>query len=493
MPVGRLQSFLVSSALVVASCSGGESAGDARDGGSPTTGPLVTGSTAPPQPADVTVTGPIPGQPQTSSAAGLDEAGYVEEEYFVAGSAVRFAAAGPLADDGRWAVTEGDDAPFTTRILVKRPADPDDASGVVVVEWNNVSSGADATPDWSYTSAELLRSGHVHVGVSAQAAGIDGEVGGGLGGFGTPLIPADPDRYGELSHPGDPFSYDIFRQIGRLVRGGAVVGPAPLLDVPVGHVVAVGESQSAFRLTTYMNAVHPLDDALFDGFLVHSRGGGAAPLDESDGLVSGVVGSVRIRDDLSAPTLVFSTETDLTVLGYRNARQPDSGSVVGWEVAGTAHADAFLLGGDPAVGEALGCSGPINDGPQHVALKAALAALVDWVVDGDAPPRSPRIEIDGDEIVRDDDGLAVGGIRLPAVEVPSASLSGDPRPESGVLCSLFGTTEAFSPTEMTARYGSSENYVQQVGEDYDRAVAAGFALEADRDAVLTEARSVPFD
>ena len=44
------------------------------------------------------------------------------------------------------------------------------------------------------------------------------------------------------------------------------------------HVVAVGESQSAFFLTTYVNAVDPLD-RVYDGFLVHSRFGPAAPLD----------------------------------------------------------------------------------------------------------------------------------------------------------------------------------------------------------------------
>jgi len=40
-------------------------------------------------------------------------------------------------------------------------------------------------------------------------------------------------------------------------------------------VVAEGESQSAFRLTTYIDAVQPLTHE-YDGFLVHSRGGGSA-------------------------------------------------------------------------------------------------------------------------------------------------------------------------------------------------------------------------
>src|SRR5690606_28228398 len=98
---------------------------------------------------------------------------------------------------------------------------------------------------------------------------------------------------------------------------------------------------------TFVNGVHPLRP-VFDGFLVHSRGGGAAPVDGSaeEGLGSSIAGEVHIRDDLDVPVLVFSTETDLTLLGYAPARQPDSDHVRSWEIAGTAHADAFLLGGD---------------------------------------------------------------------------------------------------------------------------------------------------
>ena len=42
-------------------------------------------------------------------------------------------------------------------------------------------------------------------------------------------------------------------------------------------MLAVGESQSAYALTTYVNVVQP-EAAVFDGLLVHSRGGAALPL-----------------------------------------------------------------------------------------------------------------------------------------------------------------------------------------------------------------------
>ena len=99
---------------------------------------------------------------------------------------------------------------------------------------------------------------------------------------------------------------------------------------------------------------------------------------------------MRIRTDLDSPVLIFETETDMTVLGYAGARQDDTETVRTWEVAGTAHADSFLLNevyGDVAQGIVGACLGMINDGPQHQVLRAALHHLVDWVQGGDAPRR----------------------------------------------------------------------------------------------------------
>jgi len=447
--------------------------------------PATTSTTAPPPP-DVEVEGPIPGTPATSSPDGLEAAGYVEEEFFVSGTATSYEPEGDLDDDGRWALAEADRAPFTTRILVKRPADPADASGVAVVEWNNVSIGSDGTPDWTFTRDEILRSGHVHVAVSAQEAGVDLDRGGITGAPGNPLTKADPERYGDLVHPGDPFSYDIYGQVGALVRSRPT-GPDPLGGIEVDAVVAVGESQSAFRLTSYVNGVHPLEP-VYDGFLVHSRGGGAAPFGEDASLAGALQGAIRIRDDLDEPVLVFTTETDLTLLGYGRARQPDSEAVRSWDVAGTAHADAFLLGGDAtAAGDALGCGAPVNDGPQHLALKAALSHLVTWVRDGTPPPAGTPIELDGSgAIVRDEDGNAEGGVRLPALDVPAATLSGEPVGDA-VLCRLFGSTVPFPPEDLVGRYGDRDAYLDRVDQAVERAVRAGWLLEADADRARTEA------
>src|SRR6185436_18527392 len=107
----------------------------------------------------------------------------------------------------------------------RRPIEPDRFDGTVLVEWLNVSGGLDATPDWTYAHVEIVRAGSVWVGVSAQVVGIDGRDANDPGSF-MALKVADPERYGLLDHPGDDFSYDLFRQIGELVRdpSGHVLG-----------------------------------------------------------------------------------------------------------------------------------------------------------------------------------------------------------------------------------------------------------------------------
>ena len=93
--------------------------------------------------------------------------------YFIQGTATAYTApAGSLTGDGKWAVTPGATAPYTTRAVVYRPADARAFNGTVIVEWMNVSGTTDANPDWTLTHNELIREGFAWVGVSAQAASI---------------------------------------------------------------------------------------------------------------------------------------------------------------------------------------------------------------------------------------------------------------------------------------------------------------------------------
>ena len=130
---------------------------------------------------------------------------------------------------------------------------------------------------------------------------------------------------------------------------------------------------------------------------------------------------------------------------------------------------------------------PINAGPQqHYVSQAALAHLARWAAGGEPPPRAPRLEVDaeGASFRLDQDGLAVGGLRTPWVEVPTAVLSG--LGQSGESFSmLFGCTEPFDEVALAARYpGGLVEYLERFEAALDATIAAGFILEDDRAEIL---------
>jgi hypothetical protein len=131
--------------------------------------------------AAATVAGPVTTGHVVEPLTGLNQDmaahGYVEQEYFVSGTAHAFRATATPAN-GRWTVEPTTSAPYKTRILVRRPSDPSKFNGTVVVEWMNVSEGESA-PDWDYLNPMLMREGFAWVGVSAQALAVDG---------GTPIL-----------------------------------------------------------------------------------------------------------------------------------------------------------------------------------------------------------------------------------------------------------------------------------------------------------------
>jgi hypothetical protein len=458
---------------------------------------VVTACSSDPEDATAPTTAAVPSSAVTeltggngpfigsATAASLPD-GYVEEELALAGTATSYRPEGELTGDGRWTLVELDEADFRTRVLVRRPADAADFSGTVVVEWLNVSGGIDASPAYAYLAEEILRRGHAWVGVSAQHIGVEGgpvlvPTARGEGIAGRGLRALDPARYDDLRHPGDAFAYDIFTQVANAVRAGDVLG-----DLAPEQLLAVGESQSAFALTTYANGVQPLSGA-FDGFLIHSRAAAALPLEGVDVAIADALGGTptTIRTDLDVPVLTLQTETDVvTFLRSADARQPDADRLRLWEVAGSAHADAFLLG-DPA---ALGCTSPVNAGPTRFVARAALFHLDRWAAGGAPPPEADRLELDAaGQLVRDEDGNVVGGVRTPHVDVPVDTLSGEPPAGASIVCMLAGSTVPLPAERLAARYGSAVAYLAEFEAALDRTIDAGFLLVEDRAAVVDDA------
>lgn len=90
----------------------------------------------------------------------------------------------------------------------------------------------------------------------------------------------DPERYGSLHHPGDAYSYDIYAQAARLLRDGpAAGGTDPIGGLRPRTLIAVGGSQSAMRLGSYINIAHQ-HDRLFDGFYLIVRWGMCPPIED---------------------------------------------------------------------------------------------------------------------------------------------------------------------------------------------------------------------
>ena len=430
-----------------------------------------------------TISGPVvpsSGLAMGSTLFDLSQVGYQQSEFFLSGNATAYSPNGTLGTDGKWSVTPTSSAAYKTRIVVRRPIDPKQFKGSVMVEWLNVSAGADTSPDWIAAHNELIRRGWAWVGVSAQAVGVNA------------LVNCCSARYGSLVHPGDSYSYDIFTQAGRAARDQAATvlgGLAPK------RLIAAGESQSAFRLVTYLDAVHPLV-RVYNGFLVHSRFATGSALSQAPLAAVPVPSPTVIRNDLAEPVMVVEAQGDVAGSNL-GARQPDTDKFRYWEMAGTSHADKYTAPvglndtgtGTGAVqmlallrnpGAPGGCGSPPNAGPHHWILQAAIYHLERWVKSGILPPIAPRLVVTSSSPVvfaLDANGNALGGIRSPHVDAPIATLTGT---NSGPgFCGLFGSTVPFSAAKIAALYPTHQAFYTAWKNAANAAKQAKFLLPQD--------------
>jgi hypothetical protein len=445
---------------------------------------LATGACTPPPPGARLEPGLIsapPGSPLPSVTGLFAGAGYEEHEYFLSGTANTYRRHGSWGIDGRWAKElSSAGLPFTTRLLVARPSDPERFDGTVWVEWLNVTGQFDVPVSVVQARDRIVASGGAWVGVSAQKSGVD-------------LLRSASPRYASLRFPTDAISYGVFTEAARAVRER----PDLFGGVAPRRLIGVGYSQSAVRLATYVNA-WAQEDLAYDGFVLQGRFTAGAPAGEGIMLSS----PTRIREDASRPVFQLQTQSevgmDLEALfpgvgRWADVRQPDTDDVRTWEVPGAAHVDRYLLSG--AVGSTATaategpCGVPTNDFPMHVATNAAYAAVERWVAGGPPPPSMPPIETERGAVVVDADGNARGGLRLPDLDVPVAAYHANVDVRNPI-CALFGSTFRFPPDELARRYGSSDAYVAAYTARADAAVAAGTMLPVDRDASVAVAQTV---
>ena len=424
-----------------------------------------------------------------SNQASFEAADYIEEEFFFSGTATAFERdpTAPAWDStGTWTARPSTTIPqaaYESRMLVRRPTDPTKFNGYVVVEWLNVTAQIDLAPDYGYYQTELLRDGFIWVGVSAQAVGVNGNL---LLGANFALKSWDPVRYAPLLHPGDNYSYDIYSQAAQAIRHPAGVNPLGSSAYVIKGILADGESQSAGRMTTYFDAIQPLAQ-VFDGFLIHSRSAGGT------GLFAGAGGSVPspsfLRTD-QQPALVFETETD--TVGHFAARQPDSPTYRLWEGTGTAHVDSYDLASymsDPVNPEpsypANACTFEDNTAHERYLMNAALFHLSQWINGGTLPPTAPPIDVVSGAIQRDSLGIALDGIRLPEMDVPTLTQQGVGN-SGTAFCILFGRTLPL-PVTLNSLYANHGKYVSKFAHATNALESAGFILDPDAEEAKTDA------
>ncbi|MEC4722750.1 alpha/beta hydrolase domain-containing protein [Noviherbaspirillum sp. CPCC 100848] len=398
-------------------------------------------------------------------------AGYVEEEFFVQGTATRYQT--PTMAD---AVATSSGHPYKTRIVVRRPVDAKKFNGVVLVEWANVTSGYGIDLHWQYSREYLTREGYVVVRVDAQRVGVHQER--------TGLKDWSPTRYGSLdvtaggSITDDSLSYDIFSQVIKAIkvsdRDKILKGLVP------SAVLAVGQSQSAGRLTLYYNSIQPKHH-LVDGFLIQVLGG-------------------PFRTDVRAPMMRIISETELMLYGLGATRQPDSPTLREWEIAGAAHVDYWwvqyrqgLAVRDKMTPPSLGCDPePGSHVPLRYVLNAGYHHLSRWVLNGIEPPRAEPItmtSVNPPMITRDVNGLAYGGIRQAEVEVPTATNRGDQIGMTPGCPNNYGMHVPFNDAKLSQLYRSNDAYVQAVTTTVRKNVREGFILKDDAEEIIRRAAS----
>jgi hypothetical protein len=409
-----------------------------------------------------------------ASDIALASHGYVEEEYFVSGTASIYDApeGTPAAPPTALARIVREGVPYRTRMVVRRPANAADFNGTVLVEWLNTSDGFDGEYFWVQTHKHVVRDGYVYVGLSAQDQSMAHAT---LG-----LKVFSPTRYRSLDVTGAgdaccgdaQTAHDIFAQAGRAVRDN----PGVLRGLDVRNVIGIGMSQSGRRMSVYANYIH-LGAPVYNAFLFQ-------------------VHNSPLRDDLGVPVIKVLSESE-----YDNqiAKEYDTDLRKSYWVAGTSHGDIVQRTGrtgvrlrDLGVGltpsDACGPTGLLGERmtrtrtPLAHVLNAAVHHLKARVERRTPLPSAvaPKWAPEPAFVERDARGNALGGIQLAAMVAPTARAD-------GLECGNIGVWEPFTAEQLKALYPSHADYVVRVRQAVAANVTAGVVLPEDAAETIAEA------
>ena len=446
--------------------------------------------------------------------------GFREDEYLVHGRANVY----DWPSAARGAVVRTPNAPYTTRMLIRRPADPRRASGTVWVEMLNPSNHFDLNLAWALAQREFVHSDDAWVGITAKPIALQA------------LKTFEPRRYRALSfknplslndprncttlqslNPGDSsrqtengLVWDAYSQVAAWIRSRARSNPFRSEHDRL-RVYGFGYSQTGGYLATYIGALHRRmtrlshGHPLFDGYVIGGAGGafaGLAPINQCAPVPP--VGDPRYRiHDLGVPVIRVMTQSDY-LFGIA-ARRPDSNRRIdryrSYDLAGAPHATVAELrySASPLdikrAGRPLPASrcdqGPRSPFPSSIYFDAVLRNLDLWVRHGVAPPPGRHIEVRHHSGVLDRFGNVVGGVRSPFVDVPTSTwLASQTGP---VFCYLVGLQRPFSQARLRQLYPTHHAYVIDVTRDVRRLERQRYLTPYDGASLITHAQaaSVP--
>jgi hypothetical protein len=427
-------------------------------------------------------------------------AGYVEDEYLVRGTADLF---GHDAD-GRTVVV-ATAVPFTTRAVVRRPADPARATGDVVVE--PLHPAGDMASSWPRVGRSILRDGWTWIGLTQDVFGMEA------------TRRSDPERYSPLSLPRAGLGFDVMSRWASWLRAEELPG------VRLDHLFMTGASHTGSFQRVFLGdgfharARRPDGGPAVEGYLIQiSSGGfwlgGYHPLnDESPRPPRDDPRRIIGAHDVPVIELLSEGEAETN----RDARRPDADGPDGryrlYEVPGACHMSPgepdTMLAGRATVEEP-------SDFPLWALAGGALANLRRWAVEGEAPPRAEPIALhdrreDGPcgtapealPARRDEHGTALGGVRTPCLDVPVARYyphatlleptpAGPPGRPTVDAGQLLGIMERFPPDKLRRLYRSPAGYRRRFDEGVAALVAAGWVVPADGDSLGERAAAIEF-
>jgi hypothetical protein len=470
------------------------------------------------KPAD---NGPIFGstmRPGTPDAAYMQAHGYTEEEFFVSGKANVYR----YGSDGRPEVATKD-VPYTTRILVIRPAAADKFSGRAIIEPYHPFAAAIS---WAGMREFTVRNGDIYVGVfiggvsprsSSQMRPMAAPAGG------TPpnalaaatrrpndalssLRTTAPERYAPIVWPdNNGIAWDVFGSAAYLLRSESENNP--LRAFPIKRMYATGWSATGSFLRTYTN----------EGFHDRYRRADGSPT--IDGYVAGIsqgsfiAGYTPIADDVpvipptdprrwpratDAPFIEIMSENEAVTKVGPPVLDSDEhpGRHRYYELPGTTHTDA--MGGAASPNFMSQCTLPPSDVPFLYITYAAFENIDRWVNEGIAPPRQATpitvVPQDGGPPIaaKDELGNATGGIRVAEIEVPLAryGVSGDPKCASPMPGALMEMRRNALDRKVLARLypGGSAEYLGRYESELDKLIASRWILEEDKSTLMKHAR-----